>query len=161
SSWRGEDDLNSRSIGIEIVNGGHPFGLPPYPDAQIAAVIELCRGILSRWPIPQARIVAHSDIAPDRKEDPGEHFPWRRLAEAGVGLWPDAPENEDAMRVGLRFGERGPLVEKLQAQLKAIGYGIEATGRYDEATEFAVRAFQRRWRPSSLSGQADLATVTL
>jgi N-acetylmuramoyl-L-alanine amidase len=161
SAWRGDDDLNSRSIGVEIVNGGHEFGLPPFPDAQLAAVIELCRGILLRWPIPQARILAHSDIAPDRKEDPGERFPWRRLAAAGVGLWPEARDSEEVMRVGLRFGERGASVEKLQAQLKGIGYPIETTGRYDAETENVVRAFQRRWRPSSLSGQADLETVTL
>ena len=94
SWWRGEEDLNSRSIGIEIVNPGHEWGYRPFPEAQIEAVLELCKGILSRWPIPQNRIVAHSDIAPDRKEDPGELFPWKRFAEAGIGLWP-APQRPE------------------------------------------------------------------
>ena len=94
STWQGDDDLNSRSIGIEIVNGGHDFplpdgSLPPYPMAQIQALIELCQRILASHDIPDSRIVGHSDIAPARKQDPGEHFPWERLARAGIGLWPD------------------------------------------------------------------------
>jgi N-acetylmuramoyl-L-alanine amidase len=159
SWWRGDEDLNSRSIGIEIVNGGHEFGLPPYPDKQIDAVIELCRGILSRWPIPQNRIVAHSDIAPDRKEDPGELFPWRRLSEAGVGLWPVIEDEDDVAPLSLRRGDRGEQVTGLQRHLANIGYRVETSGRFDEATEAVVRAFQRRWRPSAVTGQADLATV--
>ena len=159
SWWRGESDLNSRSIGIEIVNGGHEFGLPPYPEVQIDAVIELCRGILSRWPIPQNRIVAHSDIAPDRKEDPGERFPWRRLAEAGVGLWPVIDGNEQEAEVGLRPGDRGEGVISLQRNLAAIGYHLDLSGHFDDATEAVVRAFQRRWRAASVTGQGDPETV--
>jgi N-acetylmuramoyl-L-alanine amidase len=159
SSWGEATDINSRSIGIEIVNGGHEFGLPPYPDVQIDAVIELCRGILSRWPIPQNRIVAHSDIAPDRKEDPGEHFPWQRLAEAGVGLWPAIDNDEREAPVGLRPGDRGEQVISLQRKLAAIGYRLDLSGRFDAATEAVVRAFQRRWRAASVTGQGDLATV--
>ncbi len=159
SWWRGEDDLNSRSIGIEIVNGGHEFGLPPYPDVQIDAVIDLCRGILSRWPIPQNRIVAHSDIAPERKEDPGERFPWRRLAEAGVGLWPAIDRNEQEAAVGLRPGDRGEQVISLQRKLMTIGYHLALSGRFDDATEAVVRAFQRRWRAASVTGQGDPETV--
>ncbi|MEP7209916.1 MAG: N-acetylmuramoyl-L-alanine amidase [Alphaproteobacteria bacterium] len=159
SAWRGDDDLNSRSIGIEIVNGGHEHGLPPYPDVQIDAVIELCRGILSRWPIPPNRIVAHSDIAPDRKEDPGELFPWKELAAAGIGLWPDLPPSEPMAPIGLRPGDRGDQVIRLQRHLVAIGYRLDLSGRFDAATEAVVRAFQRRWRPASVTGQGDLATV--
>src|SRR4030081_1654100 len=85
-SWEGASDVNSRSIGIEIGNQGHDFGCPEFPDVQIAAVIALCRDILARSSIAAARVLAHSDTAPDRKRDPGEAFPWRRLAEAGVGL---------------------------------------------------------------------------
>ncbi len=161
SWWRGDDDLNSRSIGVEIVNGGHEYGLPPFPDVQIEAVIELAQGILSRWPIPQNRIVAHSDIAPERKEDPGERFPWKRLAEAGVGLWPETPDDDRVVPVGLRPGDRGDQVSSLQRALGSIGYRIELTERFDVATEFVVRAFQRRWRPASVTGQGDLATVLL
>ena len=85
SSWHGQTDLNSRSIGIEIDHPGHDGGNPPFPEAQVDAVIELCRGILARWPIPPARVLAHSDIAPARKQDPGERFPWACLHRAGVG----------------------------------------------------------------------------
>jgi N-acetylmuramoyl-L-alanine amidase len=162
SWWRGDEDLNSRSIGIEIVNGGHDFGLPPYPEVQIAAVIELCQGILSRWPIPQARIVAHSDIAPERKEDPGEHFPWKRLAEAGIGLWPaEKPPVEPWMTHGAATGDAGITVDGLREALAEIGYRIERTGPFDDSLAAAVRAFQRRWRPMRVTGQGDVETVAL
>jgi N-acetylmuramoyl-L-alanine amidase len=159
SWWRGDDDLNSRSIGIEIVNPGHEWGYRPFPDVQIDAVIELCQGILSRWPIPQNRIVAHSDIAPDRKEDPGELFPWKGLAAAGVGLWPDLPPAERVAPIGLRLGDRGEQVTSLQRNLSEIGYRIDLSGRFDATTEAVVRAFQRRWRPATVTGQGDLATA--
>ena len=150
SSWQGDDDLNSRSVGIEIVNGGHDFPLPggqlpPYPDAQIAAVIDLCRAILTRHTIPQARIVAHSDIAPTRKIDPGEHFPWARLAEAGLGLWP--PEDSGAGCVWMG-GDPGGL----NRQLGAIGYNLSDIPA-------ALRAFQRRFLPDAVSGMADARTL--
>ena len=163
STWQGDDDLNSRSIGIEIVNGGHdvplPDGsLPPYPDAQIDAVIALCRSIFVCHTIPASRIVAHSDIAPARKTDPGEHFPWARLADAGIGLWPEAgPEIPGAGE--LAPGDASEPVRDLQIRLRAIGYGLEATGLYDDATLFAVRAFQRRWLPDTLTGHCDARTL--
>ena len=87
SSWHGETDINSRSIGIEIANRGHDFGYPDFPRRQIAAVITLCRGILTRHVIRPDNVVAHSDVAPSRKQDPGEKFPWRLLSDSGVGLW--------------------------------------------------------------------------
>lgn len=162
SWWRGDDDLNSRSIGIEIVNGGHDFGLPPYPDVQIAVVIELCQGILSRWPIPQARVVAHSDIAPDRKEDPGERFPWQQLAEAGIGLWPaEKPPVEPWMTHGAAMGDAGITVDGLREALAEIGYKLGRAGPFDEPLAAAVRAFQRRWRPIRVSGQGDVETIAL
>jgi len=161
SWWQGHDDLNSRSIGIEIVNGGHAYGLPPYPDKQIEVVIELCQGILSRWPIPQNRIVAHSDIAPDRKEDPGERFPWKRLSEAGIGLWPQPQRPEPWMMHGASLGDAGVTVERLQQALGAIGYKIEVSGRFDEATAAVIRAFQRRWRPVRVTGEGDAETIAL
>tara|TARA_R110000787_G_scaffold1372_11_gene5147 strand:- start:2685 stop:3428 length:744 start_codon:yes stop_codon:yes gene_type:complete len=165
STWQGDDDLNSRSIGIEIVNGGHdvplPDGtLPPYLEAQIAAVITLCQNVLSRHAIPASRIVAHSDIAPARKSDPGEHFPWERLADSGIGIWP-ATAMDDEPATALRPGESGKAVSRLQEDLKAIGYGLSATGTYDDPTLLTVRAFQRRWRPGHLSGAADVRTQHL
>lgn len=146
SIWRGASDLNSRSIGVEIVNGGHAYGLPPYPDVQISAVIALARDVLSRWRIPPTGVLGHSDIAPDRKEDPGEHFPWRRLAEAGVGLWPE----DDPIIAG------DP--EDVARDLAEIGYGMpefadDPAGA--QALASVLRAFQRRWRPELVSGEAD------
>jgi N-acetylmuramoyl-L-alanine amidase len=161
SSWQGQEDLNSRSVGIEIVNGGHDYGLPPYPDIQIAAVIELCQGILARWPIPPTRVVAHSDIAPGRKEDPGELFPWKRLADAGVGFWPERARPEPWMMHGASLGDAGMTVEGFQRDLAAIGYRIDVTGAFDEASAAVTRAFQRRWRPASVTGGGDVETITL
>ena len=166
SSWQGDEDLNSRSIGIEIVNGGHDFpqpdgSLPPYPNVQVQALIELCRTILANHDIPQTRIVGHSDIAPLRKQDPGEHFPWERLAQAGIGIWPDVEETENPSVDGtsLSPGDESADVQRMQEHLQRIGYGLEATGTYDELTEAVVRAFQRRWRPGRVSGEADGATL--
>ncbi|NJL50876.1 MAG: N-acetylmuramoyl-L-alanine amidase, partial [Blastochloris sp.] len=87
SHWAGDNDVNSRSIGIEIANPGHDFGCPPYPQAQIAAVAALCRDIIARHAVRPDRVLGHSDVAPLRKRDPGETFPWAELAKAGVGLW--------------------------------------------------------------------------
>ena len=150
SFWQGETDLNSASIGIEIVNGGHDFGLPHFPDVQIAAVIALCRDLIARHAIRPERILAHSDIAPSRKRDPGERFPWQRLADAGVGLWPIAAAIQGA-----------PDVTTVQAQLIALGYALSATGNFDDATVTVLRAFQRRYRPERIDGIADAETAGL
>ena len=149
SSWQGADDLNSRSIGIEIVNGGHDFrltdgSLEPFPKAQIDAVIELCSGILERWDIPKSWIVGHSDIAPARKEDPGEHFPWAQLAAAGIGVWPQ--DSEPVLHND---------IQNLQADLATIGYAP------DVATEKSVTAFQRRWVQDAVTGKADPVTRSM
>ncbi|HVL73213.1 MAG TPA: N-acetylmuramoyl-L-alanine amidase [Beijerinckiaceae bacterium] len=158
SHWAGETDVNSRSIGIEIANPGHDGGLPPYGEAQIAATIALCRDICARRRIPKHRVLAHSDVAPRRKRDPGELFPWERLAREGVGLWvPPAP-----IRDGRFFaqGESGPPIEALQAMLALYGYGVPLGGVYDEDTAFVVAAFQRHFRPARVDGVADASTIT-
>lgn len=153
SSWEGEGDVNARSIGIEIVNGGHDFGLPDFPDAQIEAVITLLRDIFERWPeLDAKRVVAHSDVAPDRKQDPGEKFPWKRLAEAGVAIWPEYV----AMQVA-----GGDPIARIQQQLAAIGYSVAETGGMDAATKSALVAFQRRFRPARVDGVADEETQML
>ena len=153
SSWFGETDMNSASIGIEIVNPGHDGGLPPFPDAQIEAVTALCRDIAARHAIAPARVLAHSDIAPGRKVDPGERFPWARLAAAGVGIWREpAP---DMAGLILAFGATGAPVSALQRDLATLGYGIDETGIYDARTRTVVEAFQRRWRPQRIDGVAD------
>jgi len=154
--WQGEDDCNAASIGIEIVNPGHEFGYRAFPEAQIAAVIALISDRRSRWTIADTRIIAPSDLAPDRKEDPGELFPWKRLAEAGHGLWFEpATERVQALGGLLQKGDQGigPMV--LSAGLHRLGYGLKASGDYDAAVETAVRAFQRHWRPARVDGVAD------
>jgi len=155
SHWRGETDINSRSIGIEIVNPGHEFGYRAFPDVQIDAVIELSKGILSRHRIPPRNVIAHSDIAPGRKEDPGELFPWSRLAGEGIGIWVDA---QAVTGESLSPGDRGDAVRTLQTDLAAYGYGIDPTGDYDARTRDVVIAFQRHFRPVKFDGVADAQT---
>jgi N-acetylmuramoyl-L-alanine amidase len=156
SLWAGETDLNSCSIGIEIHNPGHEFGYVEFPDAQMQAVEALCLDILSRHPIRPERVVAHSDIAPGRKRDPGEKFDWARLARAGVGRWvAPAPLGEDQ---GLGPGDEGPDVLKLQQDLAALGYGIELTSTYGTGLEKVVEAFQRHFRQERVNGYADAST---
>ena len=165
ASWQGQQDLNSRSIGIEIVNGGHDFrapdgGLPPYPRPQIHAVLDLVHDILGRHAIPATRILGHSDIAPLRKQDPGEHFPWERLARAGISLWPDFDgTTKEVIGKGLERGASGSSVWRLQTMLSEIGYGFDVTDIYGETCENVVTAFQRRWLPEQVTGQANLTTL--
>jgi N-acetylmuramoyl-L-alanine amidase len=157
SSWEGETDNNSRSIGIEIANPGHDYGYPDFPDAQIVAVIALCRDILARRPMRPHRVVAHSDVAPSRKQDPGEKFPWARLHAAGIGHWVEpAPLGGDR---GLGPGDEGPTVAALQSALAAYGYGVAASGRFDKTTSDVVIAFQRHFRPARVDGIADRSTI--
>ncbi|MGA4552193.1 N-acetylmuramoyl-L-alanine amidase [Methylorubrum aminovorans] len=157
-AWAGARDINSRSIGIEIAHPGHAGGLPPYPEAQIAAVIELARDIVVRRTIPAPRILAHSDVAPARKEDPGENFPWERLAREGVGHWvAPAPVRDGRF---LAMGETGQPVEALQAMLALYGYEQPVTGHFDEAMRAVVTAFQRHFRPARIDGVADSSTIT-
>jgi N-acetylmuramoyl-L-alanine amidase len=151
-SWKGDTDINASSVGIEIVNPGHEFGYRPFPDAQIAAVIDLVDGIRSRWIVADNMIIAHSDLAPDRKEDPGELFPWKRLAEAGHGLWFEPPS---APGLPLAEGEEGAAVFALQAGFTRLGYDIPPSGQFDAHTTAVVRAFQRHWVQSRFDGVAD------
>jgi N-acetylmuramoyl-L-alanine amidase len=138
SYWAGARNINARSIGIELVNPGHEFGYRTFGEAQIAALIALCQDILKRHSIPLWRILGHSDVAPARKDDPGELFPWQKLADAGIGLWPAPGEDPGAAAVpGL---------------LAHYGYDPEAP------PEKIVTAFQRHFRPSRVGGMADAET---
>ena len=152
SFWRGRRNVNGDSIGIEIVNPGHEWGYRAFPDAQVAAVIELLGGIRTRWSIEDRDIVGHSDVAPARKDDPGELFPWKRLAEAGHGLWAEAPP---APGNPIGEGEEGAAVFALQAGFTRLGYDLPPSGKFDAATTTVVRAFQRHWRPEKIDGVAD------
>ncbi|MFN4091284.1 MAG: N-acetylmuramoyl-L-alanine amidase [Brevundimonas sp.] len=154
--WQGETDCNAASIGIEIVNPGHEFGYRPFPEAQVRSVIDLVADIRSRWSITDARIIGHSDLAPDRKEDPGELFPWKRLAGEGHGLWFEPPAERIAALGGLlQVGDEGIGVVVLRAGLHRLGYGLQPGSTYDEETATTVRAFQRHWRQSRVDGVAD------
>ncbi|GJL97359.1 MAG: N-acetyl-anhydromuramyl-L-alanine amidase [Hyphobacterium sp.] len=139
SEWAGETDINSISVGIEIVNGGHEFGLPDYPEAQIDTVISLTKQIMKRHKIPPHRVVGHSDIAPLRKQDPGEKFPWQQLASVGCSIWPDGPARP------------GDVLE----DLTTIGYGA------GQGLMNRFEAFQRRFRPSRVDGIPDNETIGL
>ena len=154
SYWRGHSGLNARSIGIEIVNPGHEWGYRDFPVLQLAAVCDLCLDILSRHPIPARNVVAHSDVAPDRREDPGEKFDWRSLAENGVGLW---PEEVPDLGTGGAARDAGALVE-VRASLLGIGYHVTPAGGFDPALATILRAFQRHWRPEAITGEADAGT---
>jgi N-acetylmuramoyl-L-alanine amidase len=159
ASWAREPDINSCSIGIEIVNPGHEFGYPDFPLRQIAAVISLCRSILTRrGPLAPDRILGHSDVAPARKQDPGEKFPWDLLNESGIGHWVrPAPLNLEGP--SLQPSEQGEVVTRLQRALRGYGYAIEETGHYDEATRLVLTAFQRHFRPARVDGIADASTM--
>jgi N-acetylmuramoyl-L-alanine amidase len=165
SFWKGETDINGCSIGIEIVNPGHEINYTDFPRAQIDAVIGLLDGMRERWEIPDHRILGHSDVAPGRKIDPGEKFPWKALAEHGHGLWvepdlPPAKENgESVMGPPLGPGDTGLGVFSLQGALGKLGYNVLPGGPYDEETATIVHAFQEHWLPdqigTKLEGLAD------
>ena len=157
SCWRGERDMNSASIGVEICNPGHEGGSPPFPARQIEAVIALCRDIATRCVIRPERVLAHSDIAPARKRDPGEAFPWEALSRAGVGHWVEADPPQGTGIVAR--GQEGPPVRGLQSLLALYGYDIDPSGVYDSRTETVVAAFQRHFRPAKVDGVADRSTV--
>lgn len=157
SFWRGSTDLNTHSIGVEIVNAGHHADLPEFPQAQISAVIALCRDVMARRAITPARVLAHSDVAPGRKIDPGERFPWSALAQAGVGHWVEPAPLQEGRSFGP--GEEGQPVRALQALLALYGYGLPLTGVYDQATVDVVAAFQRHFRQARVDGVADPSTL--
>jgi N-acetylmuramoyl-L-alanine amidase len=139
SYWAGVSDINACSIGIELVNPGHEFGYRAFPDTQIAALTTLCHSILMRHPIPSWRVLGHSDVAPARKEDPGELFPWEELAQAGIGLWPQASESTlvaDSLAADALAADA----------LARFGYDPEAP------MDKVITAFQRHYRPYAVNG---------
>jgi N-acetylmuramoyl-L-alanine amidase len=148
SFWAGERDINGISIGIELVNPGHDFGYRPFPQPQMEALIELGAAILARHPIPPLRVLGHSDVAPDRKIDPGELFDWQALAKAGIGLWPNPAAGSSDLA-------------EIQRALARYGFDVAPTGRLDGATSMALQAFQRHFRPALIDGLADAETVGL
>jgi len=147
ASWRGNSDINCRSIGIELVNPGHEFGYVDFSEMQMASLEILAHDILRRNPIPNRNVVGHSDIAPQRKMDPGELFDWSALARAGIGLYP--PHTKPLK----------PNPKVMQKQLHSIGYDIETTGEIDAEFRKVVTAFQRHFRPQRVDGLTDSETA--
>ena len=150
---RGEADTNSRSIGIEIVNPGHEWGYRDFPEAQINAVITLSQDILARHDIPARNVIGHCDVAPERKTDPGELFPWSRLAEKGIGIMP--PEIRDGGQLLVATGDEGEAVKSAQLLLKLIGFNSEVNTNWDNKSQLNMTAFQRHFYTRRLDGLVD------
>lgn len=157
SYWRGASDINSASIGIELVNPGHDHGYIPFPTEQMQALTLLCQQILKKYPITFHNIVGHSDIAPDRKQDPGELFDWKALAMNDVGFWPgDGHMVPGATPLNDKTAD---VIRPIQHELAEIGYYIHQNGQMDHATRLAITAFQRRFRPGRVDGLLDDSTI--
>ena len=161
SEWRGRRSVNDRSIGIELVNPGHQHGYRPFPAAQMDAVVDLARTVVARHPIDPRNVVAHSDIAPARRQDPGELFDWARLAQAGIGLWPDVGEGPVQDFPALRQGDGGAVVRRQQERLRTVGYGLVADGNFGATTAAVVRAFQQHYRQARVDGVIDAGTAAV
>ncbi|KQV50848.1 hypothetical protein ASC95_14345 [Pelomonas sp. Root1217] len=163
SFWAGNTNLNSASIGIEIVNAGHVDGpggriYAPFPQAQVDEVIALVRDIQKRHNVKPERIIGHADIAPGRKQDPGPQFPWKQLADAGLIPWPDGP----LVTVKMLEHEVAPReVAWLQERLARIGYNVSRSGQMDVLTREVIATFQMKYRPRDISGTLDAETAAL
>lgn len=159
SSWQGETDINSRSVGIEIHNPGHSDGYPDFPARQIEAVAALTQEICARHGVPRQGVLGHSDVAISRKIDPGEKFPWGLLARRGVGHWvrPSAVRAHD---MGLEDGALGPAVAEARTLLRRYGYDVAQEGPVDGPLGKVVAAFQRHFRPQRVDGRIDRSTLS-
>ncbi len=151
ASWAGDSNINARSIGIELVNPGHEFGYRPFPEAQMTSLIQLSQDVLRRQSILPRRVLGHSDVAPARKEDPGELFDWQRLANLGIGIWPEAEDKAS-------LTDQPCDIAQLQAMLAEYGYQVPQDGVLNDDTRSVIRAFQRHFLPECLSGDPDIAT---
>lgn len=149
SAWAGRSRVNAVSIGIELVNPGHDWGYRPFPEPQMAVLIELAKDIVARHAIPPGRVLGHSDVSPLRKQDPGELFDWVALAAAGIGLWPTEVSPAPEM----------PSIAEAQALLQSFGYCVPTNGCLDEETRAVLRAFQRHFRPRAVTGDLDGETA--
>ena len=156
SYWQGRDNLNDSSIGIEMVNPGHEFGYRKFPERQVESLLELLASLKRRHDIPVARFLGHSDIAPLRKSDPGERFPWQPLAAEGFGVYCEKDTSDQ--KVMILSGEGDLAASQLVGQLVAVGYHGCDDGWFGSGTEQVVRAFQAHWRPQAVSGKFDKGT---
>lgn len=156
SHWSGRDGMNHTSIGIELVNPGHEFGYRPFPLVQIDRLLELLAALEKLFEIPKHRYLGHSDVAPDRKQDPGELFPWRQLAALGFGVWADCPRNDKTILA--KKGMVGMESASLNKSLRNIGYSVPVSEEFSQVTLDALVAFQRHWRPEDVNGCLDKGT---
>ena len=158
SAWSGATDINGRSVGIELANPGHEFGYRAFPEPQMATLELLGKDIVDRHRIPPAGVLAHSDVAPGRRCDPGELFDWARLARAGIALWPRP--NALGTKDGSAFepGASGPAIGEFQSDLARLGYAVPLTETIDPETRLVVEAFQRHYRPRRIDGAIDPET---
>jgi N-acetylmuramoyl-L-alanine amidase len=160
SYWAGERDINSCSIGIELQNPGWEFDYRPFPEAQMAAFLDLAHDIVRRHRISPFRVLGHSDVAPTRKADPGELFDWEGCARGGIGFWPTvAPGTKPTVPLFLPLEAGGASVEAAQEALNFIGYECDVHGRFDAKTLMVISAFQRHWRPARVDGTLDMDTA--
>ena len=157
STWRGIDDINSMSIGVEIHNTGHNGVYEDFPALQMQTVVALCRDVVIRNSIKPENILAHSDVAPGRKTDPGEKFDWPLLYRNGIGHWVEPSAISGG--IFLQEGDRGESVAALQLALQRYGYGIVINGQFEYRTRIVIEAFQRHFRPSRVDGIADQSTI--
>jgi N-acetylmuramoyl-L-alanine amidase len=158
SHWAGADQVNDRSVGIEIVNPGHEFGYRKFPERQMQSVIALSNEVIERHNIPAARVLGHSDVAPSRKMDPGEKFDWRWLSQEGIGVWLNEVPFDTGPSVDATSA--GPEIRRVQSLLADFGYGVPRSGEYDQETTDVVTAFQRHFRQHKVDGIADAETIT-
>jgi N-acetylmuramoyl-L-alanine amidase len=164
SQWKGATALNASSIGIEIVNAGPrpnangELVYTDYPKAQIDVIVQLVKQITQRHGITPDRVLGHSDIAPNRKTDPGPKFPWKRLAQEGLAVWPDEKKVEAAI---VKHQNALPDTAWFQNKLQLFGYAPTTSGQLDQETKDVLVAFQMRFRPSNYSGQPDAQTAAI
>ena len=156
SFWNGSTDINSRSIGIEIHNLGKE---EDFPKKQIGSLCELINYLIDRHNISRHNILGHSDVAPERKKDPGNLFPWIDLYAQGIGIWSNK-KIEDNKSI-TNIVDKSKIIKKIQNYLKAIGYNINVNSVYDNQTKIIIEAFQRHWRPKKIDGCLDLETQVL
>jgi N-acetylmuramoyl-L-alanine amidase len=148
-TWRGITDINSASVGIELANPGHQHGYRAFPQRQLNAVQDLILGVMQRHNIPASGVIGHADVAPDRKEDPGELFPWEALAVNGAGIWPEVKDTD------YKFATD----DEVQKLLRGVGYDCPLSGTYDKPTRMALIAFQRHFHPENLTGTPENETI--
>ena len=164
SFWQGRNGLNHTSIGIELVNPGHDLGYLGFPEAQIESLLALLRSLRDKFDIPANRYLGHSDVAPGRKVDPGEKFPWQRLSEEGFGVWPTSRCDAtltNKKTILAKKGMMGSEIASLNKLLVLAGYSVPVNEEFSQMTADALAAFQRHWHQEGVHGYLDESTLVV